>query len=212
MSSPTRLVVLGAVHQFQPVHGYFLRRELLTWRVDEWANIQPGSIYNALRSLEKDGYVAVSGTEQNGKRPERTTYHVTPTGEVALLRMLRETLWKVDPFDTQAAMVLSSFMFILSREEVIAGLQHRISEIDAVVLTNRYHIEDTAQSSTTPKYVREIFELSTARLTAEQTWARELVTRLQDGAYSFSGESGGAPAVAAPPAEPSAEPSAEPAG
>ena len=206
MSSPTRLVVLGAVHQFQPVHGYFLRRELLTWRVDEWANIQPGSIYNALRSLEKDGYVAVSGTEQNGKRPERTTYEVTPTGEVALLRMLRETLWKVDPFDTQAAMVLSSFMFILSREEVIAGLQHRITEIDAVVVTNRYHIEDTAQSSTTPKYVREIFELSTARLSAEQTWARELVERLQGGAYVFSGESGGTPAVAAPPAEPSAEP------
>ena len=43
MSSPTRLVVLGAVHQFQPVHGYFLRRELLTWRVDEWANIQKRS-------------------------------------------------------------------------------------------------------------------------------------------------------------------------
>lgn len=204
MSSRTRLVVLGAVHQFQPVHGYFLRRELMTWRVDEWANIQPGSIYNALRALEKDGYIAITGTEQNGKRPERTTYSTTPNGEVELLRMLRDTLWKVEPFDMQAAMVLASFMFILSREEVIAGLEHRITEIDAVVVANRYHIEDTAHSPTTPKYVREIFELSTARLSAEQTWARELVKRLQVGAYSFSGEAGGAAAVAAPPAEPSA--------
>ena len=49
MSNITRLVVLGAVRQFEPVHGYFLRRELMTWHVDEWANIQPGSIYNALK-------------------------------------------------------------------------------------------------------------------------------------------------------------------
>lgn len=189
MSSPTRLVVLGAVNQFQPVHGYFLRRELMTWLVDEWANIQPGSIYNALRSLEKDGYVAVSGTETNGKRPERTTYSITPEGEVALMRMLRETLWNVEPFDTTAVMVIASFMFTLSREEVINGLEHRINEIDAIVVTNGYHIADTAKSATTPKYVREIFEIGNARLRAEQSWARDLVARLRDGDYSFSGES-----------------------
>ncbi len=79
--STTRLVVLGAVKQFQPVHGYFLRRELMTWHVDEWAHIQPGSIYNALRALEVDGYIAESGTEAEGKRPARTTYRITPAGE-----------------------------------------------------------------------------------------------------------------------------------
>lgn len=186
MSSPTRLVVLGAVHQFQPVHGYFLRRELMTWLVDEWANIQPGSIYNALRSLEQDGYVRESGTESDGKRPARTSYTITPAGEVELMRMLRDTLWNVEPFDTQAVMVIASFMFILSRQEVIAGLEHRISKIDAIVLTNGFHIEDTARSETTPKYVREIFELSTARLRAEQEWARSLAERLKQGEYAFA--------------------------
>lgn len=188
MSSPTRLVVLGAVYQFQPVHGYFLRRELMTWLVDEWANIQPGSIYNALRSLEQDGYVAESGTETNGKRPARTTYRITPTGEVALLRMLRETLWTVEPFDAQAVNVIASFMFILSRQEVIAGLDHRATEIDAILQANEFHIQDTLQSSTTPKYVREIFELCNARLRAEQGWSRELAQRLRDGEYSFNDE------------------------
>jgi hypothetical protein len=36
--SSTRLLMLGAVRIFQPVHGYFVRRELLTWRVDQWAS------------------------------------------------------------------------------------------------------------------------------------------------------------------------------
>lgn len=198
MSSPTRLVILGAVYQFQPVHGYFLRRELSTWHVDEWANIQPGSIYNGLRSLEQDGYIVEAGTESSGKRPARTTYTISPTGEVELLRMLREALWNVEAFDTKSIMTIASFMFVLSRNEVIAGLEHRISKIDAIVLSNGFHIEDTAKSPTTPKYVREIFELSTARLRAEQDWARQLIARLQSGEYRFAGETS---PVAVAPAE-----------
>lgn len=188
MSTITRLVVLGAVHQFQPVHGYFLRRELMTWHVDEWANIQPGSIYNALRSLKQDGYVAENGTESAGKRPERTIYTTTAEGEVEFLRLLRHTLWTVETFDTKPVMVLTSFMFALSRGEVIAALEHRVNEIDAKVVSNRYHIEDVARSTSTPPYVREIFELSTARLRAEQQWARALCERVRAGEYSFAGE------------------------
>ena len=44
LMSSTRLLVLGVVRIFQPVHGYDVRRELLSWRVDQWANVAPGSI------------------------------------------------------------------------------------------------------------------------------------------------------------------------
>lgn len=186
--STTRLVVLGAVKQFQPVHGYFLRRELMTWHVDEWAHIQPGSIYNALRALAIDGYVAENGTETDGKRPARTTYRITPAGEVELQRMVRENLWNVAPFDTQAVMTVSSFMFVLSRQEVIAGLEHRLSKSDAIITANGFNVQDTLRSETTPKYVREIFDLSTARLTAEKQWLLTLIERLKQGEYVFAGE------------------------
>ena len=46
--SATRLLVLGVVRMFGRAHGYQVRRELLTWSADEWANVQPGSIYHAL--------------------------------------------------------------------------------------------------------------------------------------------------------------------
>ncbi|MDE0573686.1 PadR family transcriptional regulator [Demequina sp. B12] len=186
--STTRLVVLGAVKQFQPVHGYFLRRELMTWMVDQWANIQPGSIYNALRALEVDGYIVESGTETEGKRPARTTYSITPAGEVELNRMLRDRLWNVAPFDTQAIMTVASFMFLLSRDEVISGLEHRIAKSDAIITSNGFNVEDTLSSETTPDYVREIFDLSTARLSAEKTWANALLERLRAGEYTFAGE------------------------
>ena len=188
MSTTTRLVVLGAVNQFQPVHGYFLRRELMTWHVHEWANIQPGSIYNALRALTSDGYLTENGTETAGDRPERTTYRLTEAGEVELLRMLRDTLWNVQVFDTKPVMVLTSFMYALQREEVLAGLRHRVSEIDTRIASNNYHIGDVAHSTSTPSHVREIFELATARLRGEQQWARDVSERIRAGDYVFAGE------------------------
>lgn len=190
MFATTRLVVLGAVYQFQPVHGYFLRRELLSWNVDEWANIQSGSIYNALRSLKKDGYLQESGTETEGNRPERTIYTITPEGEAEFFKLLREALWTVRTFDPKPVMALNSFMFALTREEVIAALEHRVTEIDARIRTNDYAIGDVSRSASTPNYVREIYELTSARLRGEQTWAANLRDRLIAGEYVFSGEPG----------------------
>lgn len=190
MRTYTTLMVLGAVKQFQPVHGYFLRRELATWHADEWANTRPGSIYNALKTLVRDGYITEVDTESDGSYPARTRYSISATGEVELLRMLRDTLWEVETFDTRAALALTSFMFFLSREEVVAGLAHRISKIDALVTSNSFHIEDTMRSETTPKYVREVFELASARLRAEQVWAQQLVSRVKSGEYTFAGDAG----------------------
>ena len=67
--SATRLLVLGCVRIFQPVHGYFLRRELVSWEVDRWAHVHPGSIYNALKSLTKAGLLEEVGVVAEGPRP-----------------------------------------------------------------------------------------------------------------------------------------------
>ena len=49
------LLVLGGVAMFQPVNGYQIRRELVSWQVDRWANIKPGSIYHGLGRLAEEG-------------------------------------------------------------------------------------------------------------------------------------------------------------
>ena len=54
-TTETRLLLLGAVAIFEPVNGYQIRRELLSWGVESWANIKPGSIYNGLATLAQRG-------------------------------------------------------------------------------------------------------------------------------------------------------------
>ena len=36
------MLLLGAVALFEPVNGYQIRRELLSWQVDRWAHTNPG--------------------------------------------------------------------------------------------------------------------------------------------------------------------------
>jgi DNA-binding PadR family transcriptional regulator len=184
----TRLLLLGTVRIFQPVHGYFVRRELLSWHADAWANLNPGSVYNGLRSLARDGFVDEVGTETQGGRPARTTYRLTGDGESEFLQLLRDALWKVSPFEPADLMAGWSFAWALQREEVIAALEHRLEQIEASARAVGYAIEDIPNTPTTPDTVAEHYRLAQARLDGEAAWARQLLERLRAGEYWFDGE------------------------
>ncbi len=90
-------MILGLVSWMQPVHGYDVRRELLSWGAEEWANIAPGSIYHALRKMTEEGLLAEVATEQVGARPARTTYRVTAKGTGVFNDLLRRYWWELRP-------------------------------------------------------------------------------------------------------------------
>jgi DNA-binding PadR family transcriptional regulator len=180
--------MLGAVRIFQPVHGYFVRRELMTWRAEEWASLNPGSVYNALRTLARDGFLEEVGTEAADGRPARTSYRLTEDGDTEFLYLLRDALWQVHPGDPSRLLAGLSFMWALSREEVRAALEHRIAQIEAAHSGLGYTVADLTSNPSKPRHVAEIFRLSDARLRGEADWARGLVERLDAGEYTFSGE------------------------
>ena len=184
----TRLMLLGTVRIFQPVHGYLVRRELLSWHADAWANLNPGSIYNGLRSLAREGFVEEVGTEAQGGRPARTTYRLTGDGETEFLQLLRDALWNVSTFETADLLAAWSFAPALKREEVIAALEHRVEQIEASAQAAHFAIDDIAVNPTTPDTVAEHYRLSQARLDGEAAWARQVVERLRAGEYWFAGE------------------------
>jgi DNA-binding PadR family transcriptional regulator len=198
--SATRLLLLGTVRIFQPVHGYFVRRELLSWHADAWAHLNPGSVYNGLRSLVREGFVAEVGTETEGGRPARTTYRLTHDGEAEFMLLLRGGLWNVQAHDPAELMAAWSFAWALKRDEVIAALEHRIEQIAASARASGFAIEGIEHTPGTPAPVAEHFRLTQARLDGEAAWARALIERLRAGEYWFEGEPDrpwNAPAVAA---------------
>lgn len=181
--SSTRLLVLGVVRIFQPVHGYLVRRELLSWNVDHWAHLNPGSIYHALRSLARDGLLEEVGTEAEGGRPARTSYRLTPDGDAAFLQLLRASFWRLDVYGPDTLLAGLCFIFWLPREEVMAALQARAKQIEAEIDAGRFAAGSLGDRWET-QHVPELFLLTEARLAGELAWSRELVGRLAAGAYS----------------------------
>jgi DNA-binding PadR family transcriptional regulator len=179
--SSTRLLVLGVVRIFQPVHGYDVRRELLSWRVDQWANVAPGSIYNALKSLTKEKFLTVVGTGQVGGRPERTQYSLTVDGEKEFQALLRATWWRVLP-PIDDLMPALCFMPSLTQEELVAALQHRITAIEGAIKHIEFSRKDIKPPDT-PEHVKELYDRMAMNLAADIPWARSLIDRLNRGVY-----------------------------
>lgn len=188
--STTRLLLLGVVRIFQPAYGYQLRRELLTWNVQVWANINPGSIYTGLRTLAKHGYLQEIAADA-GNKPGRTSYRLTVEGETEFFALLRNALWTVQTFRPDLMQAALSFFWALRRDEVMAALESRISQLEqqakAAPFAERQIIEDPG----TPDHVVEMFRITAARDRGELDWTKGLLQRITAGAYSFAGEAAG---------------------
>jgi DNA-binding PadR family transcriptional regulator len=173
------MMILGLVQWLQPVHGYEVRRELLSWSADKWANVQPGSIYHALRKLAEEELLREVSTEQVGSRPARTTYEITPKGVDEFENMLRSYWWDVkeatDPF-----LAAFSFLPTLPREEAAAALRNRA----AVLRTTNDGIRAAMESGwlrLKPLHVTWMFELMIARAEGEIAWCERIAKVVESG-------------------------------
>ena len=193
--SATRLLVLGAIRIMQPVHGYEVRRELISWRLEDTTNVKPGSIYGAMRTLEKDGCIAVHERAGGDRRPERTTYVLTGEGETEFQVLLRESWWTVSPrqgaADPRAVPDDAPPAGGARPARCRRAWARSRATLDAISF-QRAAIRDgaTGADGQIPEHVREIMDFASARIRAELDWSRGLQRRLRDGAYRFAGEDG----------------------
>ena len=175
------MMILGLVRWLQPVHGYDVRRELLSWDVESWANIQAGSIYHALRKLSEEGLLEEVATEQVGARPARTTYRVTPKGDAEFQELIRKYWWDFRPPTDQFA---ASFSFLpaLPRGEAIAALRNRARVLEGHAARHRELIRpDSEMMKYKPPHVGWQLELVVVRLEAEIAWCYRVADRIEAG-------------------------------
>ena len=88
----TRLMVLGCLMQW-PMTGYQIQLILQVSQTEQWAGILPGSVYHALKKLEKEGMVMLKGTEKTGNRL-KSIYEITPAGKDEFSKLLKEAWQK----------------------------------------------------------------------------------------------------------------------
>lgn len=94
LEDPRALLLLGLLRR-QEMHGYQLNEFLLD-ELSACASIKKPTAYYLLRKLAEQGWVSET-SEQEGNRPPRRVYHITPEGEAAFMRLLRDLLPHYEP-------------------------------------------------------------------------------------------------------------------
>lgn len=180
----TRLLVLGAMRAFEQAHGYQVRRELLGWGVQYWANVKPGSVYHALRQLAKTGMVHSAGVEGSNEGPERVLYEFTEQGEEEFFRLLRTALSDSDakPEFFSAGI---TFMPALDRGTVVSLLQFRLARLEA----SRAELVEWTEGegiAGKPAHIWELFQWWRYDMQADCDFTRDMLRRVEGGAYELA--------------------------
>jgi DNA-binding PadR family transcriptional regulator len=179
--SSTRLLVLGVVRSRQPVHGYALVRELMSWKVDLWAGVKSGSIYHALAKMADEGLLERVDVDQVGGRPARTPYRLTAPGEREYQRLLHHELWGyrqvVDPFQVAFTLVRD-----VPPAEAAGALRHRAQLLrgwcEGVEASLDGPVEEWSHQ---PPHVAEMLRLAVGRSRAEIEWCERVADRAEKG-------------------------------
>ena len=183
-STATRLLVLGAVTLFEPVNGYQIRRELMSWEVDRWAHIYPGSIYSMLTTLAKEGHVDHHQV-RDGHR-EVAVYTTTEAGRdelETLFARAMETVEVLDPLPLHTALSMCS---MFPRQAVLSHLRRRSEALEAELAAMREKLG--AVQATAPPHVARTLDLQISVAEVERAWVCDLREEIGSGGLAFAGE------------------------
>jgi DNA-binding PadR family transcriptional regulator len=182
-ATETRLLLLGAVMLFEPVNGYQLRRELLSWQVEDWAHVNPGSIYSGLATLARQGNLDRHDLVDGSR--EVAVYTSTALGRREFEKLWREAVETPDllsplPFHTGMAL-----MPLMSRTAVREALQTRLANLDA---KTRDQLAHEVPAEAVPPHVRMLADLWMGMGQTEREWLVNLLAQVDRGEFALSGE------------------------
>jgi DNA-binding PadR family transcriptional regulator len=182
--STVRLLVLGVVRMRGTAHGYAIHRELMSWRVDTWTAVKPPSIYHAVKQLDREGLLRVSGSDDSPRGPARVVYRITADGEQEYFRLLEAALVSPDIEEFGAGI---AFMRSLPRRRV----QELLAEQRAI--TERIDVELDAMKPQwpdpgAPPHAQHLLDLWRGLFKSNARWTAMMLKRLSDGEFHFADE------------------------
>jgi DNA-binding PadR family transcriptional regulator len=165
-----------------PMHPYQMQRLLRLRHKDELLVLKRGSLYHAIGRLARAGLIAVKATGRDGKRPERTTYRITPAGREALVKAIRDML-ATPRRESSAFMAAVSFLVFVDQDEALRQLEERIRSLKAEVE------QLTAGLASASAHVLRIHliesEYLLAMIKAELLWVQETAKEIRAGKLAW---------------------------
>lgn len=127
----TRLLVLGALHRGD-LHPYEIKRRLQASMVECYLDVDVGTLYYAVRQLEKDGAIAPVAQERVARGGMRTIYRITDKGRAEF----QDGFYRQFEADGPVSATLYGailFLHCADRDRLAEAIRGRISRTDELI-------------------------------------------------------------------------------
>jgi DNA-binding PadR family transcriptional regulator len=169
-------LILGVVARNGVSHGYAIHQELISWGADKWATVKWGSIYHALRGLEKAGHLEPVGEHEAG----RIDYRLTESGRTEFHDMVRDALADAGPHQDRFGAGLA-FMPEIPRDEVISALQKRIRALREQASEIEPYLSPGQPTLSSDWHLPTLLDLWHNNAVQAAIWTENLLERIRSG-------------------------------
>lgn len=171
-----KFVVLGTLDQYSPASGYDVIRELDKKMISRWTNVKKGSIYHALKILNKCGQIRETKRLKQGLYPTSTLYEITDKGRSEFDRMQEEAFLGLYPHYYGFKLALK-FNVRRPATEIAVYAEKAIQNIDAIFAAMDVYLNSLAETDPRSKSDAFFIEHDKMLLTAEKKWIQMAAAR-----------------------------------
>jgi DNA-binding PadR family transcriptional regulator len=172
-----RLMVLGML-KMRPLSGYEIQQVLQTSQTDIWAGILPGSIYHALKKMDKEGLVEVDTVEQTGHRI-KAIYKITDKGRAEFTELLKVSLREKSVGLPSTLYTAMAFFHELPKAEKIQALNEQKGILEKELAQLKAGIKIKEQYVTIDVIARMQFENMFAHYQLQIDFIDQLVEQIE---------------------------------
>jgi len=126
-----RLLILGVLHRGD-FHPYEIKRRLEAAMVECYIDVDVGTLYYAVRQLEKKGLIAAVAEERVARGGVRTIYRITPEGRTEFRAGLHQQLEKEGPVSHTLYGALL-FLHLADPATAKEALRRRVARLDELI-------------------------------------------------------------------------------
>ncbi|GGE57366.1 PadR family transcriptional regulator [Priestia taiwanensis] len=152
----TRTMVLGLLTMGGAMSGYEMQQMMNLSQTDKWANVQPASIYHALKKLTAEEFVSLDSIEQTGNR-SKAIYSITKQGKKEFERLLVESFKQPSVVFPTGLYTALTFIDNVQTEEVLHALDIQEKAINELYADMKAGEQEKAKYISIPPHVMLIF-------------------------------------------------------
>ncbi|GAA1615445.1 PadR family transcriptional regulator [Actinoplanes couchii] len=182
------LAVLGLLQE-KSMHPYEMASTLRERGKDSSFKITTGSLYDTVAALVRHEWITPVETVKDGRRPERTVYTTTETGQQEFVSWVDELI-RTPVVEYPKFLAAVSYLGALGPERAADALGERAGQLELQITEARQMMADTVGSGLLPRLFMIEGEYGLHVLAAELEWTVRTRDEIRDGTLTWPAADG----------------------